>query len=114
MGTWRTVLPFTLAATDESLTAHGGVALFGEYLRAMSIHGLIDHELPGPGSAVGYDPSAHRYEDQERIAEKAKKAKRKCQGLTQGGGALRCSGSPELHGEKRFRLSFSCAGRDAS
>jgi hypothetical protein len=53
------VLPFKLAASDESLTALGGLVLFGEYLRAMSIRGLINLELPGPGSAAGYDPSAH-------------------------------------------------------
>ena len=59
MGGSQTVLPFRLAASDESLTAHGGLVLFGEYLRAMGIAGLINHELPGPGSAAGYDPSAH-------------------------------------------------------
>jgi hypothetical protein len=59
MATLQTVLPFKLAATDESLTAHGGLALFGEYLPAMGVAGLIDHELPRPGSAAGYEPSAH-------------------------------------------------------
>lgn len=59
MGSLQTVLPFKLAATDESLTAHGGLALFGEYLRAMGVAGLIGHELPRPGSAAGYEPSAH-------------------------------------------------------
>ena len=59
MGASQTVLPFKLGATDESLTAHCGLALFGEYLRAIDVGGLIDHELPGPGSAAGYDPSAH-------------------------------------------------------
>jgi hypothetical protein len=59
MGSLQTVLPFKLAATDESLTAHSGLALFGEYMRAMGVGGLIDHELPGPSSAAGYDPSAH-------------------------------------------------------
>jgi hypothetical protein len=59
MGSLQTVLPFKLAATDESLTAHGGLALFGEYLRAMGVRQLIDHELPPPGSAAGYEPSAH-------------------------------------------------------
>jgi hypothetical protein len=54
MGSSQTVLPFKLAASNESLTAHGGLALFGEYLRAMSICGLINLELPGPGSAAGY------------------------------------------------------------
>ena len=59
MGVVQTVLPFKLAATAETLTAQGGLALFGEYLQAMGVCGLIDHELPRPGSAVGYRPSAH-------------------------------------------------------
>ena len=59
MGSLQTGLPFKLAATDESLTAHSGLALIGEYLRAMGVHELIDHELPRPGSAAGYEPSAH-------------------------------------------------------
>lgn len=54
----QTVLPFKLAVTDESLTAHAGLALFGEYLEAMGLAGLVDHELPGPGSALGYRASA--------------------------------------------------------
>jgi hypothetical protein len=41
---------------DESLTAHAGLVLFDEYLGAMGIAGLINHELPGAGSAAGYDP----------------------------------------------------------
>jgi hypothetical protein len=41
--------------------------------------------------------------DEERIAEEAKKAKHKCQGLSDGGGNLRCSGSPEFHGEDRVQ-----------
>jgi hypothetical protein len=35
------------------------VALFGEFLTAIGVCGLIDHELPTPGSAAGYSPSAH-------------------------------------------------------
>ena len=41
------------------LTAHAGLVLFDEYMRAMGIAGLINHELPGAGSVAGYDPSAH-------------------------------------------------------
>lgn len=59
MGLSQTVLPFKLAASDESLTAQSGLALYGEYLRAMGVGCLIDHELPGPGSAAGYSPSVH-------------------------------------------------------
>jgi hypothetical protein len=54
----QTVLPFKLAVTDETLTAHAGLALFGEYYAAMGIDHLVNHELPEPGSAVGYKPSA--------------------------------------------------------
>ena len=54
----QTVLPFKLAVTDESLTAHAGLALFGEYYAAMGIGHLVDRELPEPGSAIGYKPSA--------------------------------------------------------
>ena len=50
MGSLQTVLPFKLAATGESLTAHGGLALYGEYLRAMGVGELIDHELPRPAA----------------------------------------------------------------
>jgi hypothetical protein len=59
MGASQTVLPFKLAASDESLTAHAGLALVGEYLGAMGIASLLDHELPGAGSAAGYHPSAY-------------------------------------------------------
>jgi hypothetical protein len=34
------------------------VGAFGEYLLAMSIRELIDHELPRSGSAAGYEPSS--------------------------------------------------------
>ena len=59
MGSLQAALPFKLAATDESLTAHGGLALFGECLRAMKVAGLIGHELPRPDSTAGYEPSTH-------------------------------------------------------
>ena len=35
MGVVQTVLPFKLAAAAETLTAQGGLALFGEYLQAI-------------------------------------------------------------------------------
>ena len=54
----QTVLPFKLAATSESLTAHAGLALFGEFLYALGLSGIVDRELPEPGSAKGYKPSA--------------------------------------------------------
>ena len=59
MGSSQTVLSFQLAGTDKSLTAQGGLALFGEYLHGFGVGGLIDRELPAPGSAAGYSPSLH-------------------------------------------------------
>jgi len=53
----QTVLPFKLETTDEQLTAHGGLALFGEFLHAMNVPRQLDAFLPAPGSRVGYHPS---------------------------------------------------------
>lgn len=53
----QTVLPFKLDTTDEKLTAHGGLALFGEFLHAVNLPSQLDAALPAPGSCVGYHPS---------------------------------------------------------
>ncbi len=53
----QTVLPFKCDTTDEKLTAHGGLALFGEFLQAMHLPRQLDEALPGPESRVGYHPS---------------------------------------------------------
>lgn len=53
----QTVLPFKLDRTEEQFTAHGGLALFGEFLHAMNVHRQLDASLPAPGSRVGYHPS---------------------------------------------------------
>ncbi len=45
----QTVLPFKLDTTDEQLTAHGGLALFGEFLQAMNVPQQLDAALPTPG-----------------------------------------------------------------
>jgi hypothetical protein len=54
----QTVLPFKLSVTDDTLTSHAGLVLFGEYLGALGMAGLLDHEMPKPGSAAGYKASA--------------------------------------------------------
>jgi hypothetical protein len=59
MGASQTVVSFQLARTDETLTAQGGLALFGEYLHGFGVDELVDCELPSPGSAAGYSPSGH-------------------------------------------------------
>lgn len=55
----QTVLPFKLAATEETLSAHAGLALFGEYCRALGFAKWIDQELAAPASGAGYAPSTH-------------------------------------------------------
>lgn len=53
----QTVLPFKLEMTRDTMTAHAGLALLGEFCQAHRLGGLIDEELPGPGSGAGYRPS---------------------------------------------------------
>lgn len=53
----QTVLPFKLEMTRDTITAHAGLALLGEYLHALDLPRSLDRELPGPGSGAGYDPS---------------------------------------------------------
>lgn len=53
----QTVLPFKLEWTDESLTAHGGLALLAEFNHGLGVCGLTDRYLPGLGSNRGYAPS---------------------------------------------------------
>ncbi|MDQ7002972.1 MAG: IS1380 family transposase, partial [Ghiorsea sp.] len=55
----QTVLPFKLASTTEILTAHAGLALFGEFCAAMKLSEQVNKHLPEPGSAKGYDPSLY-------------------------------------------------------
>lgn len=55
----QTVLPFKLETTRDTITAHAGLILFGEYLHAMGLPGHLDRELPGPLNPVGYKPSAY-------------------------------------------------------
>jgi len=52
-------LPFKLSVTEDVLTAHGGLALFGEFCVAMRLGEDIDRHLPAPGSGRGFAPSAY-------------------------------------------------------
>jgi hypothetical protein len=54
-----TILPFKLQSTQDTITAHAGLVLFGEYLYALGLPDHLDRALPGPSNAVGYRPSAH-------------------------------------------------------
>lgn len=53
----QTVLPFKLERTDETLTAHGGLALLAEYSHALGLRALVARHLPRPGSNRGYAPA---------------------------------------------------------
>jgi len=55
----QTVLPFKLSSTSEQLTAHAGLALFGEFCEAMKLSKQINRYLPSPGSAKGFNPSTY-------------------------------------------------------
>lgn len=53
----QSVLPFKLAATNDSITPHAGLALFAEFLHGLKLPELVDARLPRPGSGAGYAPS---------------------------------------------------------
>ena len=53
----QTVFGFKLERTEETLTAHGGLALLAEFNHGLGVCGLADRYLPGPGSNRGYVPS---------------------------------------------------------
>ena len=53
----QTVFGFKLERTEETLTAHGGLALLAEFNHGLGLRGLTDRYLPGPGSNRGYAPS---------------------------------------------------------
>jgi hypothetical protein len=53
----QTVLPFKMQTTQETLTAHGGLALMAEFNHGIGLRELTDQFLPMPGSNRGYRPS---------------------------------------------------------
>jgi len=53
----QTVFGFKLERTEETLTAHGGLALLAEFNHGLGLCGLADRDLPGSGSNRGYAPS---------------------------------------------------------
>jgi hypothetical protein len=55
----KTVLPFKLAITDETLTPFSGLALFGEFLRVAGVAGEVEGAFPKPGSGKGYSAWSH-------------------------------------------------------
>ncbi|MDQ6959568.1 MAG: IS1380 family transposase [Mariprofundaceae bacterium] len=55
----QSVLPFKLETTDDVLTPHGGLALFGEFCAAMKLSNEVNRHLPAPGSGNGFAPGVY-------------------------------------------------------
>jgi hypothetical protein len=55
----QTVLGFYLEQTKDLITAHAGLALFGEFTIGLGVLEATDKSLPGPGSGAGYRASEH-------------------------------------------------------
>ena len=53
------VLSFKLAITNETLTPFSGLALFGEFVRAINLNKDVEGVFPAPGSARGYSAWEH-------------------------------------------------------
>jgi hypothetical protein len=53
----QTIFSFKIETTKERLTAHGGLALMGEFNHGIGLRELTDQYLPGPGSNRGFVPS---------------------------------------------------------
>jgi hypothetical protein len=53
----QTIFAFKIETTKERLTAHGGLALMGEFNHGIGLSELTDQYLPAPGSNRGLDPS---------------------------------------------------------
>lgn len=55
----QTVLSFKVEKTEDTITAHSGLALLGEFAAGSGLLKLTDKYLPNPGSSVGYKPSEY-------------------------------------------------------
>lgn len=51
------VLPFKIESTKDTITAHAGLSLFGEFIQAMDLRNNVNKKLPKPGSPRGYRAS---------------------------------------------------------
>jgi hypothetical protein len=53
------ILPFSLAQSNEKLTDRGAVAMADEFGEAVGLPEKVEEEFPAPGSNRGIDPSAY-------------------------------------------------------
>jgi hypothetical protein len=57
----QTVLPFKVVATEESMTAHSGLLLFGEFALGQGLARWCEQEMPRPGSGHAYSAFHHAF-----------------------------------------------------
>ena len=55
----QTVLPFKLEITKDTITSHAGLGLLGEFCVGLDLLGVVDRNLPKPGSGAGYKASEY-------------------------------------------------------
>ena len=55
----QSVLPFKLEVTRDTITAHSGLALLGEFAIGMGFKEMLEKEMAAPGSGAGYKASEH-------------------------------------------------------
>ena len=53
------ILPFKIEMTNDTITPHAGLALFGEFAVGLGLLNLADRYLPKPGSGAGYKASEY-------------------------------------------------------
>jgi hypothetical protein len=53
------ILPFSLAKSNEKLTDRGAIAMVDEFGKAIGLPEKVDRELPAPGSNRGIEPSGY-------------------------------------------------------
>ena len=57
----QTVPPFPVAATEESMTAHSGLLLFGEFTLGQGLGSWLEQQMPTPGSGHAYTAFGHSF-----------------------------------------------------
>ena len=55
----QTVLPFKLEKTNDTITAHAGLALLGEFCVGLGLLDSVNNRLPKPGSGAGFKASEY-------------------------------------------------------
>jgi hypothetical protein len=55
----KNIMRFKLGMTQDEMTPHAGLALFGEFAYGVGLSELVDEHLPKPGSNSGYKPSVY-------------------------------------------------------